>query len=76
MKQNNPAGSRFDATSPETTRSGSPVSSPIEEQALQINGLEQIIEMLRHADPAFRSSLLKRLQARDPGLARKLARIL
>ncbi|NDF13735.1 hypothetical protein EB061_00200 [bacterium] len=71
MKQNNPAGSRLESPMAATS-----VPAPLEEKTVQINGLEQIIEMLRHADPAFRSSLLKRLQARDPGLARKLARIL
>ena len=46
------------------------------EPALQVNGLEQVIEMLRYADPSFRASLLRRIQARDPGLARKLLTIL
>lgn len=48
----------------------------LSEPALQVNGLEQVIEMLRYADPAFRASLLRRIQARDPGLARKLLTIL
>lgn len=67
MKPNTPAESR----SPNQN-----LPSQSEEPNIQINGLEQIIEMLRHADPAFRNSLLKRLQARDPGLARKLARVI
>jgi hypothetical protein len=50
-------------------------ASPAEtagEQDIRINGLEQVIEMLRHADPSFRASLIRRLQARDPALARRL----
>jgi len=46
------------------------------ENAIKINGLEQVIEMLRYADPSFRNSLLKRLQARDPALAQKLLKII
>jgi hypothetical protein len=46
------------------------------DQDIRINGLEQVIEMLRYADPHFRASLLRRLQARDPGLAQKLLRII
>jgi hypothetical protein len=43
---------------------------------VRVNGLEQVIDLLRHADPSFRNSLLKRLQARDPALAQKLLRII
>jgi hypothetical protein len=46
------------------------------ESTLKVNGLEQVIELLRHADPAFRNSLLRRLQSRDPALAQKLLRII
>jgi hypothetical protein len=67
MRSNPPSESRSETPS---------LAVKPEEQNIQINGLEQIIEMLRHADPTFRNSLLKRLQARDPGLARKLARVI
>jgi hypothetical protein len=59
----------------ETTNESRIAAAEPEEQAVPINGLEQIIEMFRYADPVFRNSLLKRIQARDPALARKLARI-
>lgn len=42
------------------------------EQGVKIDGLQQVIELLKFADPAFRESLLKRLQARDPKLAMNL----
>jgi hypothetical protein len=37
-----------------------------------VDGFEQVFEMLKIADPAFRESLLKRLAARDRELARSL----
>ena len=65
------------------TRQNEPLQSPMNsetlntsENAIKINGLEQVIEMLRYADPSFRNSLLKRLQARDPALAQKLLKII
>ena len=45
------------------------------EEGLKVNGLEQVVEMLRFADPAFRESLLKRITLRDPKLAASLRRI-
>ncbi len=42
------------------------------EEGTRINGLQQVIDLLRYADPAFRQSLLKRLMARDPKLAQQL----
>jgi hypothetical protein len=46
------------------------------EEGMHINGLEQVVQMLRHADPAFRDSLIRRLTQRDPSLAQKLKRII
>lgn len=43
-----------------------------EEKDIAIDGFNQVIEMLRVADPSFRESLLKRLAQRDPQLAREL----
>ncbi len=37
-----------------------------------VDGFEQVLEMLRIADPAFRESLLRRLALRDRELARNL----
>jgi hypothetical protein len=53
-----------------------PLTSTGADQDIRIHGLEQVVEMLRYADPQFRASLLRRLQARDPGLAQKLLRII
>jgi hypothetical protein len=46
------------------------------ETGVKVNGLEQVIEMLRYADPNFRASLIKRLHARDPKLAQQLLRFI
>ncbi|OFZ23320.1 MAG: hypothetical protein A2X94_03720 [Bdellovibrionales bacterium GWB1_55_8] len=42
------------------------------EEQIAINGFNQVLEMLRIADPAFRESLLRRLAQRDAALARSL----
>jgi len=44
------------------------------DQSVRINGFQQVIEMLRVADPAFRESLLKRLALKDRKLAASLRR--
>ncbi|MGZ3699588.1 MAG: hypothetical protein ACXWP5_15695 [Bdellovibrionota bacterium] len=44
------------------------------EQRVQIDGFNQVLEMLKIADPEFRESLLRRLAARDKDLARNLRR--
>lgn len=41
-------------------------------EQIQIDGFQQVLEMLKIADPAFRESLLKRLAMRDRDLARTL----
>ena len=46
------------------------------EQGMKINGLQQVVDMLEHADPAFRESLLKRLTQRDPKLAQNLRKFI
>jgi hypothetical protein len=46
------------------------------EDGVKINGLQQVIELLKYADPAFRESLLRRLTARDPRLAQSLKKII
>lgn len=50
-------------------------TGPLEE-GVKINGLQQVIELLKFADPAFRESLLKRLTTRDPKLAASLRKII
>lgn len=46
------------------------------EQGTRINGLQQVVDLLQHADPAFRESLLRRLTQRDPQLAQNLRKII
>ena len=45
------------------------------EDGIRINGLEQVVQMLRTADPAFRQSMLKRIHARNPQLAQQILRV-
>lgn len=45
-----------------------------EEQGMKVDGFEQVLEMLKIADPQFRESLLRRLAARDAQLAASLRR--
>jgi len=47
---------------------------PGEQQGIPINGFQQIVDMLKVADPQFRESLLRRLAIRDLGLANSLRR--
>ena len=47
----------------------SPAPTP---EQVAIDGFQQVLEMLKIADPAFRESLLKRLAMRDRDLARSL----
>ena len=47
-----------------------------QEEGMKIDGLQQVIELLKHADPSFRESLLKRLGGRDPKLAQSLRKII
>ncbi|MCM2323397.1 MAG: hypothetical protein NDJ90_09065 [Oligoflexia bacterium] len=42
------------------------------EEQIAVHGFQQVLEMLRIADPAFRESLLRRLAARDIQLAKTL----
>jgi hypothetical protein len=50
-------------------------SAQPKEQGTRINGMQQVVDLLRHADPVFRESLLKRLQQRDPALVQNLRKI-
>jgi hypothetical protein len=53
-----------------------PAGNPEQEVEPQVavDGFNQVLEMLRIADPVFRESLLKRLAARDRQLAANLRR--
>jgi flagellar motor switch protein FliG len=52
-----------------------PQNGPLE-TGVKIDGLQQVIELLKYADPAFRESLLKRLTHRDPQLAKSLRKMI
>jgi hypothetical protein len=41
-------------------------------EGIPFNGFQSVIEMLRHADAAFRERLLGNVRRRDPVLARRL----
>lgn len=47
-------------------------TEPKAEEPIKVDGFGQVIQLLQVADDAFRESLLKRLTARDPELARQL----
>ncbi len=47
-------------------------TAPAGEQPIKMDGFGQVIQMLQVADQPFRDSLLKRLSARDPELARQI----
>jgi hypothetical protein len=53
---------------------GAPAPATPEENRVAVDGFQQVLDMLRIADPAFRESLLKRLAARDARLALELRR--
>ena len=42
------------------------------ENMIPVNGMEQVLEMLRVADAEFREVLLRGIEKRDPRLARQL----
>lgn len=46
-----------------------------QEEGIQVNGMQQVVEMLRYADPTFRESLIKRISQRDPNLALNLRKL-
>ena len=41
-------------------------------EEIRIDGMAQVFDLLKAADPDFRESLLRRLYARDPALADRL----
>jgi hypothetical protein len=57
---------------PGTDSDGKSLPAEPEDARIAVDGFNQVLEMLRIADPAFRESLLKRLAKHDPRLARSL----
>lgn len=53
-----------------------PQSAQTQEQpqqaGMRVDGFQQVLEMLRAADPAFRKSLLLRIASKDPVLGARL----
>ncbi len=45
-----------------------------EEEGLRIDGLQQIIDLLKHADAPFRDSLLQRISKKDPQITLAIKR--
>jgi hypothetical protein len=41
-------------------------------EGIPFNGFQSVLEMLQHADVAFREKLLNNVRRRDPHLARRL----
>ena len=71
MKNKNQNSSHENLQAPPLPTSAGPL-----EEGVKIYGLQQVIELLKHADPSFRDSLLKRLTSRDPKLAQSLRRFI
>ncbi|MFZ9596139.1 MAG: hypothetical protein ACO3A2_08690 [Bdellovibrionia bacterium] len=61
------------STSPAAGKTPVAFSPPASDQ-IPINGRQQILDMLRVADPQFRESILRRLSSRDLRLANSLRR--
>ena len=53
-------------------RQGTRPAASVNEEPIKVDGFGQVIQMLQVADEEFRDSLLKRLSARDPELARQI----
>ncbi len=47
---------------------------PQKKQGVRVNGIQQVLDMLRVADAPFRESLLTRIAAQDRNLAMELRR--
>lgn len=43
-----------------------------QEKLIHVNGFQQIVDMLRVAEPAFRRALLENIERQDPALAANL----
>jgi hypothetical protein len=41
-------------------------------EGVRVNGFQQVIDLLRTADPEFRESLLRRMMRQDPTMASQL----
>lgn len=58
----------------QSNQPGMPATESGEGEPIRVNGFEQVLAMLKAADPEFRESLLRRLAQRDKILVRNLRR--
>ncbi len=59
-------------TLPKKARANTPTGQGSKEELIPIDGRQQVIDLLRAADPQFREQLLRQIAGRDPLLAREL----
>ena len=67
-------GKRPEASSSEKVpaQGASATDEKAKPKGIRIDGFQQVVDLLRAADPEFRQSLLRRIMAHDPVLARNL----
>lgn len=51
---------------------GAAAAAEAKDDRIPVDGFAQVIQLLQVADASFRESLLRRLTAKDPALARQL----
>ncbi|MGE0615256.1 MAG: hypothetical protein AB7P04_06420 [Bacteriovoracia bacterium] len=51
---------------------GGPTKEAPAPAGVRVNGYQQVLDMLRAADPEFRQSLLRRMAVQDPELVKNL----
>lgn len=61
-------------SNPSKVSSSTPLGiDPVTKEAqIKVDGFGQVIALLEVADPSFRESLIKRIAAKDPHLARQI----
>ncbi len=56
----------------EETAPAAPKGAQAAEEKIKVDGFGQVVALLRHADPEFRQSLLRRLTKQDPQMGASL----
>jgi len=59
-------------TDPKNARTPNPTSADAKEAPVKVDGFGQVIALLEVADASFRESLINRIAAKDPQLARQI----
>lgn len=57
---------------PPAPSANAPVGGEGADKGKKVNGIQQVVDMLRAADPEFRRSLLKRILSENPQLGAEL----